>query len=477
MNLPHVTSISFEYESDNAYYFALGLRRCKSLKVYSGAVTADIVASLRTLPVLEGMMVSQRFRRDECIALRELLSTATQLKYLYLSHMDLGDGGLELLAEGLAHNSSLTDRLNLWNSNIGDRGVQALALSLARNESLRHVDLSNYRTSNNNNIGDRGVEALAESLVHNASLRVLSLSGNTPITGTGVRAISRILQSHTSGLETLSLNRINLGDDGGKILAAALSINKSLVYLSLQSGSIGDDGLRALASGLSRNSTLHELDFSGNAALTAAGLHSLKRYFRSPSCALKTLFIFDINFGDEGAYALANALRQNKSLKRLRFHARGITSKGWQAFLNLICDKSSPNSLYLSNHTLIELGESLSPTVVVNWLGINERNRNRNFAARIKILYFFSDLDMEPLFQWNLKLIPLVKSWFQTMSSPDVDFEAVIRNRELTAIYKFVSRFPFLVVDDFKSYVTQQRQRIRAKICELEEEERRLMQV
>jgi hypothetical protein len=62
---------------------------------------------------------------------------------------------------------------------------------------------------------------------------VLSISGDTAITGTGVRAISRILQSRTSGLEKLCLDRINLGDDGGKMLADALSINKSLVSLSL----------------------------------------------------------------------------------------------------------------------------------------------------------------------------------------------------------------------------------------------------
>jgi hypothetical protein len=139
----------------------------------------------------------------------------------------------------------------------------------------------------------------------------------------------------------------------------------------------------------------------------------------------------------------------------------------------LLCDKSSPNRLYLSNHTLIELGEwfhdGSAPTIVGNWLGINKRSQNRNFAAKSKILHFFPDLDMVPLFQWDLKFIPLVNSWFRTISSSNVDFAAVIRNRELTAIYKFVSGLPLLVVDGFKCSVTQQRQRIRAKICELEE--------
>ena len=44
MNLPHVTSISFDCHQECAHYFALGLRRCKSLENYYGPVTAEIVA-------------------------------------------------------------------------------------------------------------------------------------------------------------------------------------------------------------------------------------------------------------------------------------------------------------------------------------------------------------------------------------------------------------------------------------------------
>lgn len=52
MNLPHATSMSTDCHQECAHYFALGLRRCKSLENYSGPVTAEIVASLTTLPML-----------------------------------------------------------------------------------------------------------------------------------------------------------------------------------------------------------------------------------------------------------------------------------------------------------------------------------------------------------------------------------------------------------------------------------------
>eukprot|EP00984_Skeletonema_dohrnii_P015069 scaffold6450_cov147-Skeletonema_dohrnii-CCMP3373.AAC.1 len=53
---------------------------------------------------------------------------------------------------------------------------------------------------------------------------------------------------------------------------------------------------------------------------------------------------------------------------------------------------------------------------------------------------------MVPLFQWNLKFLPLVKCWFENATSPDVEFDASIRNRELSAVYQFVRGLPMLVV-------------------------------
>jgi len=460
MNLPHVTSISFDSYSkrEDAHYFALGLRQCEALEDYSGLLTAEIVASLVSLPWLSNIYIYKRgglaINREECMALRELVANATGIIHLDLSRVGLGNDGSELLAEGLACNSSLADgALDLRGNGIGDEGLQALASSLASNGKVRELHLSR------NNFCDTGLEVLAETLAHNRALRVLSISANAAITGTGVRAISRILQSRKSRLEDLWLDSISICEEGGKLLGDALFVNTSLLTLSLRcvggGMSIDDDGLKALALGLSRNSHLKILNLSENTAITSVGLRSLKQYLRSSLCALETLSVDFINFGDEGAYALADALGQNKSLKSLSFDKRGITSKGMKAFLKLICNSSSPNSIYLSNHTLRDLGSFWNEIEVK--LGMNRWCGARN-AAKSKIMHFFPDLDMVPLFQWNLKFLPLVKSWFENTTSSNDEFEANIRNRELSAVYQFVRGLPVLVVS-------------------AEEEERRLMQI
>ncbi len=481
INLPHVTSMSIKCDLDRekAHHLAFGLQRCKSLKSYHGPITAEIAESLTNLPMFENIRLylneGQAISLDECLAFGKLLAKATKMKQLDISYAGLVNDGLEFLAEGLACNSSLTGGvLNLSNNEIGDEGLQALASSLlASNTKLQKLFLAN------NNIGDAGLEALADSLAHNRALRFLSVEGNTAITERGVKAISRVLQSRRSRLKDLYLDRININDEGGGILAKTLSINKSLVKLSLRSYengvSISDDGLRALSTGLSRNTTLRSLHLSGNTAITAVGFRALKQYFSSPSCALENLYLNRINIGDEGAHALADALGRNKSLKRLLFFKFGIAFKGWEAFLKLLCDTSSPHSIYLSNHTLCNLGPwwylSTSRTrsdvhdSVIRWLNTNTTYETPNLAAKAKILHVFPDLDMVPLFRWNLKTLPLIKSWFDTFTSSNDELKASIRSRKLSAVYQFVRGLPVLVVFNFRRYLADQVQR-------MEEEER-----
>ena len=467
INLPHVTNMSMDYDPDEeeefhfemAHYFALGLQRCKALVNYRGPMTAEIVTSLTALPMLENVTfcIGPGISSDECVALRGLLINATNMKLLDISYIGLGNEGLAILTEGLACNASLTDGvLHLSNNGIGDEDLQALAFSLVGNTKLRELDLAE------NDIGDVGLEALADSLVHNRALRKLSLSGNTAITANGMRSVSRILQS--SGLEDLCFDEIDISDEGGNILADALSVNQTLVSLSLRNWfrgagrvRIGDVGLRALAHGLSRNSHLEFLDLSGHSAITPSGLRYLREYFGSQSCALKELKLCGINIGDEGAHALGYALYGNKSLSSLYFDERDITLIGWGSFLKLICDSTSPNRLYLSNHTLCHLGDStrLSGSDVKDSVAIAleiHLCQRPRLVAKFKILCFIPDLDMVPLFQWNLKFLPLLKRWFEVVPWSNHESEAGMRcrNIELSSIFKFVRGLSVLVVDGLR---------------------------
>eukprot|EP00984_Skeletonema_dohrnii_P034227 scaffold33508_cov96-Skeletonema_dohrnii-CCMP3373.AAC.3 len=322
-------------------------------------------------------------------------------------YADIGGVHFRNLLPFFRNNINRLAQLEL-NFEVGLECAQSIAFVLDENryqslESLRFEDC---------NLGEAGFAVIATALRNQPQLEELHLDHNN-IGLTGCIALGETLRGWgTSNLKTLDLDN----------------------------NQIGDQELQALAAGMT-NSTLEELYLSDN-LITGAGLRSLSEYFQSESCCLKTQNVYRINFGDEGAVALADALMGNKSLTSLHFfpHQSGITNAGWAAFSKLVCDPSSINSTYLSNHNIETIGEHGmrgTPIYIRRYLDLNE-HLGRRHAAIHKILKSHSDLDMNPFFQWKLKLLPVVINWFQSARC--------LQSRELSALYKFVRGMPALTV-------------------------------
>ena len=84
-----------------------------------------------------------------------------------------------------------------------------------------------------------------------------------------------------------------------------------------------------------------------------------------------------------------NALINNDTLKVLRLcNSNTITAAGWGAFSTLLCDRSSVESTYLSNHTLSSLGyyrPRIGHDLLKRHLKMNEDENKKHVAIR-KIL-------------------------------------------------------------------------------------------
>ncbi len=294
------------------------------------------------------------------------------------------------------------------------------------------------------------------STIRDASLTSLTLASNE-LCREGFEEIIRACTQ--SQIDDLCVSHNNIGRNECTTLGTLLgsgALNK-LTSLDLKCNAIDDNSLEMLAAGLVNNTALGTLSLTRNPLITADGLRCLIPFLQSESCSLRDFFYYDNDINDVDAAALAHGLAKNKSLEKLWFDPNEddcrMTSAGWHSFATLLCDTSSINNTYLSNHTLKLIGESCNKGSPVN--EVHERVRvllrmhnnasSRDEIATRKILWSHRDLDMEPFFEWELKFLPMIVSWLAKAHEYDA-VAFTVRGRDLSAVYKFVRAMPLLAV-------------------------------
>ena len=172
---------------------------------------------------------------------------------------------------------------------------------------------------------------------------------------------------------------------------------------------------------------------------------------------MKTLYILGRNVDDEAVATLTSALANNHKFITLGLHRLGIptnpsiTEKSWEALSKLLCDTSSINSTFLSNHKLecIRVLPNADANPITPLLLLN-KNKNKKEVAMIKILQNHNEFDMLPFFEWEFKVLPLMINWFEKASAitnMPSGFLPNIGPRKLSSIYQFVRGMPLLCRD------------------------------
>eukprot|EP00984_Skeletonema_dohrnii_P002449 scaffold844_cov125-Skeletonema_dohrnii-CCMP3373.AAC.2 len=443
---------------------------------------------------MEGIARSQSIRALTCTNLGDSVSEAivrelrslSQLEELSYGCNNLGPNGFSALGTLLESGALKLKKLLLFENDMGEDGVASLANGLKSiGPSLKALGLTN------NSIGNEGLSALVAALANCTSLEELDLSCND-----------------------FSMASAGLGSLSDLFQASVLNLNK----LSLLGCNIDDEGLQALANGATNH--CKDLDLSGNNSITALGLRYLSTSLQSESCRLEKLDLDWMDIGDDGAEVLARGLIGNKVLIRMHLCGEGegedddiaITPAGWSAFLPVLCDRSSVNITFHSNHTIQELWHCDAfdfiniDEDIVQYLRLNKAHPQ--YAARCKILMNHAHLDMTPLLQWELKCLPLAVGWFERAticttlsihnSNPDSsrlileESKEVFQSRILTALYEFVRGVPkkvlerrdelalVAVYDDKIAMVEEEKKRMVAvyddKIAMVEEEKKRIQE-
>ena len=159
---------------------------------------------------------------------------------------------------------------------------------------------------------------------------------------------------------------------------------------------------------------------------------------------MEKLHLVGNNIGNEGARIFANALESNRKLKTLDIRGNGITTEGWSSFSKVLCDTSSINNTYLSNHTFQSLCFSSAslPSDIQASLALNESSEDKRQVAIKKIIKHHQHFVMQPFFEWELKVLPIAVAWFDRARSIEGAIEDVIDKHKLGTIYQFIRAMP-----------------------------------
>ena len=274
-------------------------------------------------------------------------------------------------------------------------------------------------------------------------------------------ALSTILHRMAT-LDFLTLYGNSIDDDCVEVLVRGLVECKHIQTLRLERNRISDNGLDVLIRGLP--SSVSRLEVGGNQIALARQLPLLRfeklgfsdnplspgapqvvaASLANPGCRLKSVDLGHTFIGDEGAATLAESLRNNQLLTTMtlaRINVTNITEAGWNAFSSVLCDTTSINATHGSNHNLRHLGYADIPQGIVTMLELNS-DGDKSIVAAKKILQTHHHLDMGPLFDRELDLLPHVVAWLERFAESRL-------NLKLSSIFEFVRAMPLDIVDGF----------------------------
>jgi len=167
--------------------------------------------------------------------------------------------------------------------------------------------------------------------------------------------ILRAYQENNTHLTSIRVEQADLRNGGDQVISLTLRNCTSIRQITLTLNNINAEELELLVEAIREHTTLENLDLIGN-SIGNGGCEVLGTLIEDPTCNLRKLELEDNSIGIEGAIIFANSLQNNTKLKELDLYNNPINSSDVQGvFSGLLCNKSSLNDTYSSNHTLERL--------------------------------------------------------------------------------------------------------------------------
>ena len=252
-------------------------------------------------------------------------------------------------------------------------------------------------------------------------------------------------------MEKVTVLRCHVANIGASVLTSSLVRFTALKQLSVQMCNMHDETIGNLVPALKGHKQLRVLDLSNN-NIGNLGCESLATLLQDPSSSLCTLALDRNSIGNKGAIHLANALKSNTKLAELHLdNNHDIKRDGWDAFAQILCNTTNINSTYMSNHTLLEVeefGSEVLPKDLSNLLILNSSSDDTREIAVKKILQHHEHFDMQPFFEWEIKVLPHAVKWIDDAKTSvcEEDGGGSIDARMLSVIFQYAQAMPVLFI-------------------------------
>jgi len=372
--------------------------------------------------------------KDTLLAIEQNSDTVTYLK--------VGD-----------HHLSNEGAFNSRDSDDYDR----LGTAVGTNTHLNKLAITDLYNNVNLNTAN---ESFYDGIRRNTTIKDLNLSS---IDQNKFDMASKVLKvfAEKNILTKLLINTMPLVNSSEQLMAECLRRCTNLREILYLHSRITDGQLLPIIEAIRGHHLIEELDLMNNniGNVGCEAVASLRNVTK--------VNLNENNIGNEGIISIANSLSENKNLRDLiiysgnPFDLRNVQDD----FCRALCNTSSINDIYLSNHTLETIHVQDKGFKLRSLLNLNKSTRNKRHVAIKKILLYHPHIDMEPLFDLSLKgddserdlrALPHALSWFETAKEAIIEEEAIIGELprahnnldidKISAIYQFVTAMPLLFV-------------------------------
>ena len=378
------------------------------------------------------------------------IASTSKLEFIDVSYNCIGDKKMANLIYAITNLSGLNHLLEL---HAGGNMIRRKACTAMRT-LLRHpANKLETLYLDINHIDDVCIDILFGGLVDHQSMKLINLYRHPCVTAAGWGVFFDMFANSVCSLERILMRQNNVGDDGaislGKSLAAGKCRMKLLHLLNVRLPR-RTCCLISILSSLHPSSALIGLGYTPDYVCYHELITTTREYMScvtavEPGSASKLKYLHlghnresyrDIPMDDDVVIRFADALAPNASLETLWFQAYTISDLGLSALADALCDKSSIDATFGSNHVLHDMvnsGYVFRECSVRSLLSMN-MNPNKAGVARKKILlHYFGNTDSAILvcgLMVKSSIAPTAVSW-------------ICQDRDgFSAMYHFLRQMP-----------------------------------